>query len=64
MPPYCRLSLLAMVLIVVHVCCEARVLKVWYGCAVPENASVADIYYRYEYSSAHGGLDRATTLKL
>ena len=39
--------------------CEARVLA-WYGCAAPENASVADIYY--EYSS--GGLDRTTALKL
>ena len=60
MPLYCRLSLLAMVLIVVHVCCEARELKAWYGCAAPENASVTDVYY--EYSS--GGLDRVTTLKL
>jgi len=39
--------------------CEARVLT-WYGCAAPENASVADVYY--EYSS--GGLDRTTALKL
>jgi len=39
--------------------CEARVLA-WYGCAEPENASVADVYY--EYSS--GGLDRTTALKL
>jgi len=39
--------------------CEARVLA-WYGCAAPENASVADVYY--EYSS--GGLDRTTDLKL
>ena len=39
--------------------CEARVLA-WYGCAAPENASVADVYY--EYSS--GGLDRTTALKL
>ena len=54
MLPYCRL-LLAMVLIVDRVCCEARVhvLKVWFGCAVPENASVVD-----EYSS--GGLERTT----
>jgi len=43
MPPHCRLSLLAMVLTVVHVCCEVRVLKVWYGCAVQENTSVVDI---------------------
>ena len=42
MPPYSRLSLLAMVLTVVRVCCEARVVKAWYGCAVPENASVAN----------------------
>ena len=33
---------------------------VWYGCAAPVNASVADVYY--EYSS--GGLDRTTALKL
>ena len=39
--------------------CEARVLA-WYGCAAPENASVADVYY--EYSSS--GLDRTTALKL
>ena len=39
--------------------CEARVMA-WYGCAAPENASVADVYY--EYSS--GGLDRTTVLKL
>ena len=32
-----------MVLTVVHVCCEARVLKVWYGCAVQENTSVVDV---------------------
>ena len=38
---------------------EARVVA-WYGCATPENASVADICY--EYSS--GGLDRTTALKL
>ena len=57
---YWRLSVLAMVLIVVSVRCKARVLKVWYGCAAPENASVADVYY--EYSS--GGLDRKTALKL
>ena len=38
---------------------EARVLA-WYGCAAPENAPVADVYY--EYSS--GGLDRTTALKL
>ena len=41
MPPYCRLSLLVMILTVVRVRCEARVLKAWYGCAMPENASVA-----------------------
>jgi len=39
--------------------CEARVLAC-YGCAAPENTSVADVYY--EYSS--GGLDRMTALKL
>ena len=28
--------------------CEARVyILAWYGCAAPENASVADIYYEY-----------------
>jgi len=63
MPPYCRLSLLAMVLTVVCVCCEARILKAWYGCAATENASVADVYLlAYEYSSS--GLDRTTALKL
>ena len=39
--------------------CEAKVLA-WYGCAAPENASVADVYYEYLSS----GLDRTTTLKL
>ena len=39
--------------------CEARVL-VWYACAAPENASVADVYYKY----SSGGLDRTTALKL
>jgi len=32
-----------MVLTVVHVCCEVRVLKVWYGCAVQENTLVVDV---------------------
>jgi len=45
-----------MVLIVVRVRCEARVLKACYGCAVLENASVANVYD--EYSS--DGLDRMT----
>jgi len=45
-----------MVLIVDSVRCKARVLKAWYGCAGPENASVADVYR--EYSSR--GLDRTT----
>ena len=56
MPLYCRLSLLAMVPIVVCVHWKARILKASYGCAAPENASVADVCY--EYSS--GGLDRMT----
>ena len=45
-----------MVLVVVCVHCEARILKVWYGCAVPENTLVVDV--NSEYSS--GGLDRMT----
>jgi len=53
MPPYCRLSLLAMVLAVVCVHCEARGM---HGCAALENASVVDVYY--EYSSSR--LDRMT----
>ena len=70
-PLCCRLSLLKTVLAVVRVRCEARVLKAWYGCAAPENASVADVYLvsrgqsharLTEYSS--GGLDRTTVLKL
>jgi len=60
MPPYCRLSVLAMVFIVVSVRCKTRVLKALYGCAAPENASVADIYSEYSPS----GLDRMTALKL
>ena len=47
MPPYGRLTVLAMVFIVVSVLCKARVLKASYGCAAPENASVADIYSEY-----------------
>ena len=53
MPLYYRLLLIAMVLIVDCVRCEAGVLKAWFGYAVPENASVVD-----EYSS--GGLERTT----
>ena len=47
-----------MVMIVARIRCQARILKAWYGCSVPDNATVSDVYY--EYSS--GMLDRSVAL--
>jgi len=57
MPPYCRLSLLVMILTVVRVLCEARVLKAWYGCAMPGlHAQLLSLAVRKATKAGHGGL--------
>ena len=36
-----------MVFVILQIRCAARVLKLWYGCSVPDTSSVADIYTDY-----------------
>ena len=36
-----------MVFVILQICCAARVLKLWYGCSVPDTSSVADVYINY-----------------
>ena len=45
-------------MIVALIRCQEQILKAWYGCSVPDNATVSDVYY--EYSS--GMLDRFVAL--
>lgn len=43
-----------MVLIVASIICQVLALKSWYGCAVPDNTTVSDVYYEYSSSALDG----------
>ena len=47
------------VIVVLRIRCKVWVLKPWYGCAMPENATISDVYYECSL----GVLNQGTTLR-